>query len=249
MRDQKPIALWAAPRSISTAFERIFVEREDFEVYHEPFAASYYFSEQRRSDRYPDKEPKKEHLPEKVLEEICSENGKSIFFKDMAYHTAGFRSLDFVDNFHNTFLIRNPKQTLASFYKMWPDFTFEEAGHEQLYRLFQCVVEAGQKPIVIEATEFSTNTESMIDAYCENLGIPFDPEALSWEEREVPEWQMWEEWHTDAQDSTGIQKVPQKEVELPEELQESYERSLPYYETLYKHRLKPKGSSTVESQN
>ena len=77
----KPIALWAAPRSISTAFERIFVEREDFEVYHEPFAASYYFSEQRRSDRYPDKEPRKEYLPENVLAEICSDNGKSRFLQ------------------------------------------------------------------------------------------------------------------------------------------------------------------------
>ena len=38
----KPIALWAVPRSISTAFERVFVERDDFEVLHEPFSASYY---------------------------------------------------------------------------------------------------------------------------------------------------------------------------------------------------------------
>jgi hypothetical protein len=38
----KPVALWAVPRSISTAFERVFVERDDFEVLHEPFSASYY---------------------------------------------------------------------------------------------------------------------------------------------------------------------------------------------------------------
>jgi hypothetical protein len=30
--DNKPVALWAVPRSISTAFERVFVERDDFEV-------------------------------------------------------------------------------------------------------------------------------------------------------------------------------------------------------------------------
>lgn len=41
MRQDKPIALWAVPRSISTAFERVFVERDDFEVLHEPFGDSY----------------------------------------------------------------------------------------------------------------------------------------------------------------------------------------------------------------
>jgi hypothetical protein len=31
------------PRSISTAFERVFVERDDFEVLHEPFSDAYYY--------------------------------------------------------------------------------------------------------------------------------------------------------------------------------------------------------------
>ena len=46
----KPVALWSVPRCISTAFESIFVERVDFEVLHEPFSASYDFSEDRLSD-------------------------------------------------------------------------------------------------------------------------------------------------------------------------------------------------------
>jgi hypothetical protein len=32
------IALWAHPRSRSTALERVFMERRDFEIFHEPFA-------------------------------------------------------------------------------------------------------------------------------------------------------------------------------------------------------------------
>ena len=243
---EKPIALWATPRSISTAFERIFVEREDFEVFHEPFAASYYFSEDRRSDRYPDEEPKKEHRPENVLAEILVDSSKPVFFKDMAYHTAGFMDQDFVQNFRNTFLIREPKQVLSSFYKMWPDFTFEEAGYEQLHRFFRCSVEAGQEPIVVEASDLASKTEATIAAYCEKLGIPHKPEALSWEQREVPEWEMWDEWHTDAQESTGIEELPRKEVTLPEELLETYENCLPYYEELYEHRLAPTGRTDVK---
>src|ERR1700712_4545797 len=32
------IALWAHPRSRSTVLERVFIERGDFEVFHEPFS-------------------------------------------------------------------------------------------------------------------------------------------------------------------------------------------------------------------
>ena len=172
MMRSKPIALWAVPRSVSTAFERIFVEREDFEVFHEPFAISYYFSEERRSDRYLDEESKEQHRPENVLSELLIDNGKPVFFKDMAYHTTGFMDRDFVENFRNTFLIREPKQTLSSFYKMWPDFTFEEAGYEQLHRLYSYAAEIGQEPIVVDAADFSANTERAIEAYCAELNIP-----------------------------------------------------------------------------
>src|SRR5215204_6081903 len=61
----KPVALWAVPRSISTAFERVFVERDDFEVLHEPFSASYYYGADRQSDRFADAEPKAEYSYER----------------------------------------------------------------------------------------------------------------------------------------------------------------------------------------
>lgn len=232
-----PIALWAVPRSISTAFERIFVERDDFKVFHEPFAASYYFSEERRSDRYADEKPKDEYRPDAVLTQLLEVSEKPVFFKDMAYHTAGFMDRDFVANFRNTFLIREPKEVLSSFHKMWPDFTFEEAGYEHLHRLYTEAADIGQEPMVIDAADLASNTESTVAAYCESLGIPFKPEALSWEPREVPEWRMWDEWHTDAQDSTGIEELPQKEISLPDDLQKTYERCLPYYEGLREKRL------------
>ena len=243
--NSKPIALWATPRSISTAFERIFVERDDFKVFHEPFAASYYFSGERRSDRYTDVKPKDEHRSDSVLARILETNEKPVFFKDMAYHTVGFMDQDFVANFRNTFLIREPKQVLSSFYKMWPDFTFEEAGYEHLHQLYEEAEDNGQKPVVLDAADLASNTENTVAAYCESLEVPFKPEALSWKPREVPEWKTWDEWHTDAQDSTGIEELPNKEVDLPEGLQETYERCLPYYEELHELRLRPAGPEDV----
>jgi hypothetical protein len=236
----KPIALWAVPRSISTAFERVFVERGDFEVFHEPFSVFYYYSTDRRSDRYADEEPKEEYCHEKVLAEILAPHEKPVFFKDMAYYVAEFMTPEFVAEFRNTFIIREPRYVIASLHKMWPDFTLEEVGYEELYRLFRCAVEVGQEPIVVDAFDLSENPEGIVAAYCDKLGIAYKPEALSWEPREVPEWEMWDEWHEDAQNSTGIAKFSHEEVTLSEELEEVYRRCLPYYEELYKTRLEPR---------
>ncbi len=238
MIDHKPIALWAVPRSLSTAFERVFFERGDFEVFHEPFSASYYYSTERRSNRFADEELKEEYRYEKVLAEILAPGKKPVFFKDMAYHVVGLMSPEFVARFHNTFIVREPRYVLMSLYKMWPDFTFEEAGYEELYRLFGYVLEKDQEPVVVDAFDLSENPEEIVVAYCEKLGIPFVPEALSWKPREVPEWKMWEDWHEDAQKSTGINKINHEELTLPEELEEVYQRCLPYYEALHAQRLR-----------
>ena len=239
LANEKPIALWAVPRSISTAFERVFVERGDFKVFHEPFSVSYYFSTERRSARYADREPKEEYGYEEVLSKLLAPYDKPVFFKDMAYYVAGLMTPEFAARFRNTFLIREPRRVISSFHKIWPDFTLEEAGYEELHRLFGYAEEAGEEqPIVVDAADLSEDPEGVIAAYCEALGIPFIPEALSWEPREVPEWEIWEEWHEDAQNSTGIGKLPREPVELPEELEEVYRRCLPYYEALHAKRLR-----------
>src|SRR5215207_11477502 len=82
----KPVALWAVPRSVSTALERVFVERGDFKVFHEPFSASYYYSPERRSDRFVGMEAKKEYGHQRILERMLAHEEKPVYFKDMAYH-------------------------------------------------------------------------------------------------------------------------------------------------------------------
>jgi hypothetical protein len=70
LNGDKPVALWAVPRSISTAFERVFVERDDFEVLHEPFSDAYYYGPDRLSDRFADAEPK-EGTPSRTSSRTC----------------------------------------------------------------------------------------------------------------------------------------------------------------------------------
>ncbi len=240
MANDKPVALWAVPRSISTAFERVFVERGDFKVFHEPFSASYYYSTERQSDRYADQEPKAEYNPENVLARIFEPWERRVYFKDMALHTKGVMTPEFVSKFMNTFIIRDPIPVIASLNRFWPDFTLEEVGYEQQHRMFSLAVENGEEPAIVDASDLIGNPKGTMAAYCEKLGIPFIPEALTWEPRKVPEWEMWAEWHGEAEQSTGIKKQPlEDDTEIPEGLEGVYEHCLPYYEDLYEKRLRP----------
>jgi sulfate adenylyltransferase len=233
----KPIALWAVPRSISTAFERVFVERDDFEVLHEPFSAAYYYGEDRMSDRFADAEPKAEYSYERVLEEVFRSREERVFLKDMAYHAKKLLSPEFASRFVNTFIVRDPKYVLMSLYKMWPDFTLEETGYEDLYKLFRYATDAGEDVVVVDAMTFSENPAGVLAAYCEHLEVPYTSGSLTWEPGYVSEWDSWEGWHEDAENSTGIEPAERLDPRLPAELEAAYEHCLPYYYELAAHAI------------
>ena len=247
MNDARPIALWAVPRSISTAFERVFVERDDFEVLHEPFSDAYYYGTDRQSDRYADKEPKPEYSFENVLRNVFEPRDNRVFVKDLAYQAKNLLSPEFASRFVNTFIVRDPKYVLVSLYKMWPDFTFEETGYEDLHRLFRYATENGEDVAVVDAMTFSENPAGVIAAYCEHLEIPFRSGSLTWESGEVEDWERWKGWHDAAEESTGIEPATRRDPELPPELEEVYERCLPYYYELAAHAIPANPRRTASS--
>jgi hypothetical protein len=238
----KPVALWAVPRSVSTAIERVFVERGDFKVFHEPFSVSYYYSPERRSDRFAATEAKEEYGYAEILALMLGVEDKPVYFKDMAYHVAGIMSGEFVLRFTNTFIIRDPAPVIASLGRFWPDFTPEETGYEQQHRLFELALENGEEPAVVDAADLTADPEGTIRVYCEKLGVPFMPESLSWEPGDVPGWEMWTEWHEEAQESTCIKSQPlEDDTEVPAGPEGFYDRCLSFYEELHEKRLGPAG--------
>ncbi len=240
MPHSKPVALWAVPRSISTALERVFVERGDFKVFHEPFSVSYYYSPDRRSDRFAETEAKQEYEYAEILALMLSVEDRAVYFKDMAYHIAGIMSREFVSRFTNTFIIRDPAPVISSLSRFWPDFAPEETGYEQQHRLFGLAVENGEEPAVVDAADLIRDPEGTIKAYCEKIDVPFVAEALSWQPGPVPDWEMWTEWHEEAQESTGIKSQPlEDDTDVPAGLESVYDRCLPYYQELHEKRLRP----------
>lgn len=231
--DDRPIVLWAVPRSRSTAFERIFVERDDVEVLHEPFSAVYYHGPERRSDEFLDGEPDPDATADRVLADVLRPRGRRVFVKDMAYHVTAQMDAGFVDRFTNTFLVRHPRQALASLHAKHPTFTFEEAGYEQLARLYDLAVDVAEAPpVVIDADDLMRDAEGTVRGYCAAVDLPFVPDALSWEPQEVSEFSSWEGWHDHAQQSTGLGEIDADTTSLPTELRNVYDRCLPHYEHL-----------------
>jgi hypothetical protein len=244
----KILALWSTFRAVSTAFECMMRERGDFVVFHEPFGLSFYNSEERRNtNRYPDAEIKAENNYQATRQKLQEEAKQhQVFIKDMPYYISHLIKPEFVAEFENTFLVRDPAKMLLSLHYRWPDFTLEETGYESLYRYFMMARDiSGKIPVLIDANDLLNHPDLTIKAYCEAVGIPFMPKALTWEQKSRPEINQWENglWHSSLNTSTGLRDRKQKEInygtlEDSDHLKQAYEYCLPYYQKLYEHRLR-----------
>ena len=242
--------MWTTPRSRSTAFERMMIERGDHTVLDEPFSARYYFSTERRSARYAPEEP--DATGEAVLESILAEAQTApVFVKDMAYHVSGllgtqYRGSELLGHFTNTFLVREPRSALRSLARKWPDFTDEEAGYDALAGAFDraCSIGRGSTPVVLDADELAADPERIVAAWCDAVGIDAMPEALTWEPGMVPQWVRWQDWYAGVAASDGFNppappaamvpddRAPQVHDGLLADRQELLERCSHTYERL-----------------
>ena len=248
----KILALWATPRSTSTAFEWAMANRGDMTCHHEPYNEAYYYGDDRRHDRYFRADPGLEVKPglsilgvhRKLLEEVAD---GPVFIKDFAYSIIHLADDAFLDAFRHTFLVRDPEKVLTSMHSRWPDIALSEIGFEDLHTLFRRVADReGQTPVVIDSDELLARPEAGMRAYCEAVGIPFLESALSWEDKDKGQRERNPTWNSDEQGfhdslkaSTGL--APQKRSYPPlqssEDMMRLYRASMPHFEALREHRL------------
>jgi hypothetical protein len=204
------IALWAVPRSVSTAFEQMTRARGDLRVIHEPFLPYYYYGEERVNDHFSKGvEPDPSHHWERILERIHDEAGEGpVFFKDMAYHVSRCASPELLANFDSSFLVRDPERTLPSLFRLLPEATMEETGFEQQLRLMRMVRDRGEELVVVDAERLREDAGPVVEEWCRRMGLEFMPEALHWDEGEPSEeWRPWRAWHREAIHSTGFESA------------------------------------------
>lgn len=237
------VPLWSVPRSVSTGFERMMMERGDFKVIHEPFSYFFYAKQQAAAAVGMNVDPDHPQDFDEILAMIEREAEQApVFFKDMSYHPFARSDEAFLRKFVNTFIIRDPALTLVSHYKLNPDFTLTEAGYESMFKMYEMVKSIGQEPAIVDGDEIIDHPFTIVKKYCDMVGIPFLPESLSWGAEFKPEWKTWEIWHLDAAKSTGFIKDLEPfdfTVHDVPRLQEMYEQCQPYYQKLFDARIKP----------
>ncbi|MEK6478727.1 sulfotransferase family protein [Catalinimonas sp. 4WD22] len=237
----KRIHLISNPRNLSTALMYSFAQRQDTRVVDEPLYA--YYLKLRPDVDHPGKDEIMESMSsdlQQVIDEVLlKEYDRPIFFiKDMAHHLIEMK-LDFMLSMTNLFLIRNPKQLIASIGKVMKQPEMEDIGSKQQYELYHWLKEHGQNPVVLDSGELLKDQEGVMQKLCAALDIPFDENMLQWKAGARPEDGVWAKyWYHNIHQSTGFSKQETSRRSLPDHLQPLYEKARPYYDALYQHSIK-----------
>lgn len=241
------LAVWAVPRSTSTAFEWMMRQRGDMRCLHEPFGEAWYQGEEPLWQRF---QPGDKTTPGLTLESAwqemksLAEHGP-VFTKDFAHYISHLWTPEFLANFRHAFLIRDPAKTITSMHDKWPDFHEGELGFPEQRALFDLLTALnGSPPPVIDSDDLLENPEGIVEAFCDAVDIPFIKEALSWEPGGNPAEHSWWDggaFHANLAQSTGLKRQARKYVELSDtapRVQQVYRRMKPHYEHLYQYRLR-----------
>ena len=247
MQDSNPpIFLWTHPRSVSSALERVMLQRGDLDTLHEPFIYLYYLGEARKSLYFFDPDPQHptdyQGIRDMILQRTCD---RPVFVKDMCYYVTDHFPADqlMLAQAIHTYLIRTPERSVPSYYRLDPDVTREELGLEAVYRHYQIVADyLGTAPLLIDAEDLTRDPVGTLRAYCQALGLEFLEHSLHWDNSAVPdEWMHVAGWHQDLAKSSGLGKPAQasQPADNSPELQAEIDYQMPFYEKLRAGRLRP----------
>ncbi len=239
------IALWTAPRSISSAFERCMAQRTDTDSFFEPFFNIYHFSQWRQESRFGEYEKAWDYSPAKAVAKLRGGAQPFAFFKEMGSIYLPYQDPAFLQSITNTFLIRRPEFSLKGWLKMGDVPNEQMLGFVRLGELWKLVTkELGLEPVVVEASTFQDEPEATLRKYCTRVGLEFDPRMLSWERQEHTTWdkelmtdENWAKWQRVLNNSTGILSAPTHLPYIPNKYQHLLEPALEVYEMISRHAL------------
>lgn len=232
-------ALWATPRTVSTAFERMVIERGDQLVLDEPWSRAFYLGPERRSGRFP------LCFPEATYDAVTAGvlgvgDGPDVFVKDMAYQAEPGLSDEALSQITHTFLIRRPDDALASLGRRWPDHSEVEAGYDAQLVLFERIrAVTGTDPVVVDSDDLRTDAPRVVAAWCAAVGLDHRPEALTWEPGMRPEWPLWTDWYENVAASSGFAPpgAPRTDPASPAVDADLLARAEAAYRTLSRYRV------------
>ncbi len=236
------IAMWSGPRNISTAFMRAWENRNDAAVWDEPFYA--YYLEATGIDHPGADEVIANGEPDwrKVVDKVTGPipDGRAIFYqKHMTHHLLPEIDRDWLGLVTNCFLIRDPREVIASYARVRTNLTVADIGVTQQAEIFEWVrSQTGQTPLVLDARDVLQDPRRMMMGLCSALDVPFTELMLTWPPGPRESDGVWgKHWYASVWKSTGFAPYKPKAHTLPKHLESLVEACAPHYRTLYECRL------------
>lgn len=242
------LCAWSGPRSLSTALMYSFAQREDTRVVDEPLYGHYLSA---TGVDHPGREEvlaaQSTSAEEVVREVILGPSDRPVLFvKNMAHHMVGV-DWRFLADLTNFFLIRDPRDLLASLSRTLPEPELRDTGYRDLHAIFAHVTgELGQPPVVVDSRELRNRPRAVLAELCRRVGLEFDPAMLSWEPGPIPEDGVWaEHWYDGVHASTGFRPYRPKDRDVPERLSGLLETCLDHYERMAAHAIRPESDGGI----
>ena len=237
------IAMWCAPRTISTALMRAWENRPDTTVIDEPFYAHYLQVtgiDHPASDEIIASYENDWRVVARTLTEDPLPGGATVWYqKHMAHHMLDHIELNWLDKLTNCFLIRSPVEVITSYIKVRSQPTLLDLGFPQLLRLFDTVRRnTGSIPPVIDSQDVLEDPRGTLMLLCEAVAVPFSEKMLSWPPGRRDSDGLWAPyWYAAVEKSTGFAPYRPKNEQPPPQLQDLLAQAQAAYEDLYRFRL------------
>jgi hypothetical protein len=158
----------------------------------------------------------------------------------MTHHMLPEVDRRWLDAVTNCFLIRDPREVIASYIKKRENPALEDLGYVQQAKIFDFArSRTGATPPIVDAKDVLENPERMLRLLCKEVGIEFTEAMLSWPPGLRETDGIWaKHWYGEVATTTSFQPYQLRHDEVPERLSEIYKRCRECYDRLYKHRLR-----------
>ena len=237
------IAMWSGPRNISTAMMRSWESRADTFVIDEPYYACYLNQTGLQHPGREDVMREGELDATKVSRGLISDTKGdcSIYYqKHMTHHLLDTMDRDWMQSVTNCFLIRDPKDMIISYGKVYPEMNSAILGLDQQQEIFEYVKDkTGEIPPVIDSKDVLLDPKDILNKFCDRIGVGFSEEMLSWPKgtRETDgNWGKY--WYKNVMNSTGFNEYVPKTEEIPDKYSSLYEECYKLYQDLHKLRIR-----------
>jgi hypothetical protein len=237
------VAMWSGPRNISTAMLRSWGSRPKTIVSDEPLYAHYL--EKNPAIAHPGRqETLANHESDwrKVVAWLTGPvpPGTEVFYqKHMAHHFLPDIEFDWVDQLTNCFLIRPPREVLASLLEFLPEPTLADTGLPQQVALYRRLSAFPDQPCpVIDGHDVLANPLRMLTSLCEAIGLPFDEAMLHWEPGPRATDGAWGPfWYAKVYKTKSFGKDRRSATDLPARLEPLARECELLYDELAAHKL------------